>query len=63
LTSFHQFQLRIPIELWQRLEKFCERRGITAFILEAIEEKLEDEIDIVALHERKGEERFPLEQD
>lgn len=42
-SATHQFVIRIPIELWQRLEKFCERRGITAFVLEAICEKLERE--------------------
>ena len=42
-SAIHQFVLRIPIELWQRLEKFCERRGITAFVLEAIREKLDKE--------------------
>lgn len=39
-SVIHQFSLRIPVELWERLEKHCERLGITEFILRAIEEKL-----------------------
>ena len=42
-SATHQFVVRIPIELWQRLEKFCQRRGITAFILLAVREKLDRE--------------------
>jgi len=61
-SATHQFVLRIPIELWQCLEQHCERRGITAFILDAIEDGLEDKIDVAALYEREGEERSPLTQ-
>jgi len=42
-SATHQFVIRIPIELWQRLEKHCKRRGITAFILLAVREKLKRE--------------------
>jgi len=42
-SATHQFVLRVPFELWLRLEKFCARRGITVFVLEAIREKLDRE--------------------
>ena len=37
----HSFTLHIPQELWERLEKFCKRRGIADFIRQATEEKLD----------------------
>jgi len=37
----HQFVLRIPYELWQRLVEYCGRGQITSFIIEAIREKLD----------------------
>lgn len=39
----HPFVIRIPYQLWQQLLKYCGRRQISAFIIEAVREKLERE--------------------
>lgn len=39
----HQFVLRIPYALWQRLVEHCGKGNITAWVIQAIREKLEKE--------------------
>ncbi len=44
--------------------EFCKRRGVKLRYLveQALIEQLEDEIDLEAYHQRKNEERIPLEK-
>lgn len=43
MNGFHQFVLRIPYQLWERLVKHYGKGNITAFIIRAITEILERE--------------------
>lgn len=40
----HNFAIAIPADLWKRLQEHCEPRTISAFVIEAIREKLEEEV-------------------
>ena len=42
----HTFTLQIPQELWDKLEQVCARRKIAEFVRDAIQEKLDKEIDM-----------------
>ena len=57
------FSTSMDAKIKNALQKFCKQKGlkISAFIEEAVLEKLEDEYDLEIYHKRKNEPRLSMD--
>lgn len=55
---------RIPVGLKKAVDKYCEDRGlkVQAFVEDLIQERLEDELDLKLIEERRSEPTLSLDQ-
>ncbi len=55
---------RIPTGLKKAVDKYCEERGlkVQAFVEDLIQERLEDELDLKTIEERRAESTVKLDQ-